>query len=135
MNKIILLALFVGLAASLRLPTSSEEELDLHEQLHHGSHKFFLSLNSALKKNAASPNQFYSPHSIYHALLLSYFGGAGETEKQLQEVLGLDGIKSKDDILRLYRFTKNMRAERLDEQEIEFKSVDKFFVSEEVELT
>lgn len=38
----------------------------------------------AMQKANPNENLFFSPFSLYHALLLAYFGSAGQTEKKLK---------------------------------------------------
>lgn len=40
----------------------------------------------AMQKANPNENLFFSPFSLYHALLLAYFGSAGHTEKKLKVI-------------------------------------------------
>lgn len=63
--------------------------------------------------------------SVYTTLLLAYFCGGGEAEKELKQILLLlDGAESsKTDVEYSYKF-KNERSNRFQNQSIEYISVD-----------
>lgn len=96
--------------------------------------KFAISLLDSLQKNEPNKNIFYSPHSVYHALLLAYSGAAGETEKELKHILGLDWAETKADVEYLYKLERNVRANRFQNPSIEFNSVDKLYVSKDIKI-
>jgi serpin B len=57
------------------------------QELFAGEQDFSLAmLREAVAANPTG-NIFFSPYSIYNALLLSYFGAANHTEKSLREAL------------------------------------------------
>lgn len=47
---------------------------------------------SGVQSKGASENIFFSPMSVYSALLLAYFGANNRTEDQLAEVLGFQNM-------------------------------------------
>lgn len=96
--------------------------------------KFATSLLKQLQQNNPNENIFYSPHSIYQALLLTYFGAAGESEKQLKNLLGLNLTESKSDIQHAYIMEKNLRSNRFQDQLIELNSVDKLYFSTDIRI-
>lgn len=102
-------------------------------------------------------NLFFSPFSLYHALLLAYFGSANQTEKGLkvhiirrwrknekeeafknkfsfQEVLQLHWAHSKSDVFKGYQFEKRYREHYETNASVVFSSVDRFYFDKEVEL-
>lgn len=87
--------------------------------------KISVSLLHALQKARPNENLFFSPHSIYQALLLAYFGAKGETEKSLKKILQLDWAKSKADVSHVYELKEILQANRREYQTIEFNSVNK----------
>lgn len=52
---------------------------------------FSFGLYKELLKNAGNNNLFYSPYSIASALSMTYSGARGQTEKEMEYVLGLSG--------------------------------------------
>lgn len=94
--------------------------------------RFAISLLNLLQKENPHKNVFYSPHNVYQALLFTYFGAAGETEKQLKTVLGLNSSVSKDDIEHAYNTEKNERVKRFEDQLVEFNSVNKLYFDKDI---
>lgn len=104
--------------------------------------KFAISLLNSLEKGNPNENQFYSPQNLYQTLLVTYFGTAGETAKELENVLGLlynenFWAKNKSQVESAYL----LEREKLDQiqpllnESIDFISVNKFFVSTRVNIT
>lgn len=56
-------------------------------------------------------NIFISPSSIYHTLMLAYFGSQGETEDELSGALGF-GDLNKSSVLKTYMFDRAYQAVR-----------------------
>lgn len=102
------------------------------EKPYYSQLKFATSLLKQLHHDEPNGNIFYSPHSVYQVLLLAYFGVAGETEKQLKTLLGLHWAKSKSDVQYAYNMEKNVRANRFQDQIIEFNSIDKLYFSKDI---
>ena len=48
---------------------------------------FTLNLFNIINKAVPDDNIFFSPFSVYHALLLAYFAAGGQTEKSLKQSL------------------------------------------------
>lgn len=104
------------------------------DKLYDGQRKFSVILLDALQKARQNESLFFSPHSTYRALLLTYFGASGKTEQSLKNLLQLEQSKSKADIWYAYEFEKRARQNRVRRQSIEFTSVDKLYVSEQIEV-
>lgn len=104
------------------------------DKLYDGQRKFSVILLDALQKARQNESLFFSPHSTYRALLLTYFGASGKTEQSLKKLLQLEQSKSKADIWYAYEFEKRARQNRVRRQSIEFTSVDKLYVSEQIEV-
>lgn len=93
--------------------------------------EFAISALNSLQKNNPNENIFYSPHSVYQALLVTYFGAAGNTERDLERVLG---IKNKTDVQSGYKLEVALRAKQSQNESFEFASVDKLYVSNRITL-
>lgn len=104
------------------------------DKLYDGQRKFSVTLLDALHRARPNESLFFSPHSTYRALLLTYFGASGRTEQSLRKLLKLGQSKSKADIWYAYAFEKRARQNRVKRQSIEFTSVDKLYVSEQIEV-
>jgi len=80
-----------------------------------GERAFAVNLVKALfaKYEGASieENIFISPSSIYHTLMLAYFGALGETQVELAKGLGF-GSLSKSEVLKTYMLDKAYQAVR-----------------------
>lgn len=103
------------------------------DKLYHGQGKFCVSLFHAIGKLRPNETVFFAPDSIYRALTLNYFIAAYEERDQLKKILQLDWIKNKD-ASRVYEFKKLARANFGENQTVEFKSVEKLYVSKRVEI-
>lgn len=136
MNKLVLLTVLIAMVPFITpFHLHSDEESDWPEQLYNGQRTFFVNLLNTIQKSENKENQIFSPHSIYHGLLLAYFGSEGETEQSLRNGLHLDWADSKKDVINAYTAIKTMRKDRAAKQDIELRSVDKFFVTDKAALT
>lgn len=104
------------------------------DPLYDGQRKFSVILLDALQKARPNESLFFSPHSTYRALLLTYFGAHGKTEQSLKHLLQLDQSQSKASIWYAYEFEKNARQNRVRRQAVEFTSVDRLYISDQVEV-
>lgn len=93
--------------------------------------KFSISLLDQLQKDDPNENIFYSPHSVYSTLSLAYLGAAGETEKELGKLLGLE---SKADVVDAYKLKKEQSNRFQNQSIIEFISADKLYVSKTMKM-
>lgn len=91
--------------------------------------KFAISLLKLLEKSEPNENTIYSPHSVYQAILLLYFGSAGKTKRELKKTLGLDWIESRADVENFHQ-SENINQN----QTIQFKSVNKLYFSENIQI-
>jgi len=62
-------------------------------------------------KSAIEQNIFISPSSIYHTLMLAYFGAKGKTQSELAQGLGFGNL-SKSEVLKTYMFDRAYQAVR-----------------------
>ncbi|XP_069180259.1 serine protease inhibitor 88Ea-like [Procambarus clarkii] len=70
---------------------------------------FSLDLFKQLYPPTATGNFFFSPYSVWTALVLAYFGSAGKTRQQLQDTLRL---RDPSTTLATYRALDRLYAER-----------------------
>lgn len=112
--------------------TKSDNPLS-RNRLYKGESIFTLKLLEAI--NAATPteNVFFSPYSLYHVLLLAYFGARSETEKLLRNGLELHWTEDKPVVWQAYNIGKKSLAARFSQNsDIQFTSVDKLFFGKQV---
>lgn len=102
--------------------------------LYKGLTIFTANFLDAMHKSQPNDNLFFSPFSLYHALLLAYFGSANQTEKGLKEVLQLHWANSKADVFKGYQFEKRYRDNYEANSSVEFSSIDRFYFDENVKL-
>lgn len=80
-----------------------------------GERAFAVNLIKALfskyEDKAIEQNIFISPSSIYHTLMLAYFGALDETQAELAKGLGF-GELSKSEVLKTYMLDKAYQAVR-----------------------
>lgn len=94
---------------------------------------FALTILKELQKDEPDKSVFYSPHSLYEALLLSYLTASGETEKQLKNLLGLNWIGNKSDVELLLN-SENEHINRFHNGTIEFSSINKLYVTAKLKI-
>merc|ERR1711983_325851 len=80
-------------------------------------------------------NIFISPSSIYHTLMLAYFGSLGETQEELETTLGFDSL-SKSEVLKTYMFDRAYQAvrERTAGLGYVFKHANKLYFEQNMKL-
>lgn len=99
------------------------------QKLYEGQRKFSIKLLHALHKGAHG-SRVVSPYSIYHGLLMLYFGAEGETELSLKRALYLDWANSKEDVIRVYQLLNQLNVH----PEIEFRNVSRLYVTDKAVL-
>jgi serpin B len=106
------------------------------QELFAGEQAFSLAmLREAVAVNPKD-NIFFSPYSIYNALLLSYFGAANHTEKSLKAALRIPETQSKINTMQAYQFQKHYEAMREinGSESYELRSANKLFVAKQLKL-
>jgi len=80
-------------------------------------------------------NIFISPSSVYHTLMLAYFGALGETQAELAHGLGFEKL-SKSEVLKTYMFDRAYQAvrERTPGLGYTFKHANKLYFEQELKL-
>lgn len=103
-------------------------------KLYSGEQEFTLSLLEQVNRVSSTENVFFSSYSVFHALLLAYFGSTGNTEQSLKKVLKLDWSESKFDVMQAYRLEKNMRIKRAKNSSVDFRSADRLYFDKTVRV-
>lgn len=144
MQKIVIFIMVTTLVvvSKASLVQQEEQQLEINKtqngnqtvQPYYPRLKFAISVLDSLQKAKPSENIFYSPHSVLQALLLGYFGAAGETETELKHVLGLDWAKNKSDVADWYELEKEVQADRFQNSSVEFISADKLYMDEGIKI-
>lgn len=104
-----------------------------------GERAFSVNLVKALflkyEDSAIEENIFISPSSIYHTLMLAYFGARGETQTELARALGF-GSLSKSEVLKTYMFDRAYQAvrERTPGLGYTFQHANKLYFERELKL-
>lgn len=106
-----------------RIPTNPTS----HKTLYNGQQNFSLDLLAQISKQYASDeNIFFSPYSVYHALVMAYFISANHTENALHKVLRFGADHDKVDVLQAYKFDK------FQDLPYEFSGANRIYVSNEL---
>merc|ERR1712020_261999 len=112
---------------------------DAQAVVYGGERAFSVNLVKALFKKyeneAIEQNIFISPSSIYHTLMLSYFGALGETEQELAKGLGFENL-TKSEVLKTYMFDRAYQAvrERTAGLGYTFKHANKLYFEQDLKL-
>ncbi|XP_026466851.1 serine protease inhibitor 88Ea-like isoform X2 [Ctenocephalides felis] len=94
---------------------------------------FSLRMLAAAVRSAPGQSVFFSPYSIYQALLLAYFSSANHTEANLKKTLAIEEHVPKLQVLHGYNFVRKMLGYRTN-QSYEFNSADRLFVAQDVPI-
>ena len=104
-----------------------------------GERAFSVNLVKALfekyENESIAENIFISPSSIYHTLMLAYFGSLGETQAELEAGLGLASL-GKSEVLKTYMFDRAYQAvrERTAGLGYVFKHANKLYFEQELKM-
>lgn len=85
--------LFLALSTTVNSQCFSKNDADYklnsgaRANLYRNQLEFTLNLFNTVNNAVPDDNIFFSPFSVYHALLLGYFAAGGQTEKSLKESL------------------------------------------------
>ncbi|XP_058447169.1 serine protease inhibitor 88Ea-like [Malaya genurostris] len=104
-------------------------------RLYKGESIFTLKLLEAINTATPTENVFFSPYSLYHVLLLMYFGAKSTTEKLLRTGLELHWTDEKPVIWQAYNVGKKSLSTRFsNSKNIQFSSIDKLFFGKQVPI-
>ncbi|XP_076282859.1 serine protease inhibitor 88Ea [Lasioglossum baleicum] len=95
--------------------------------------RFKFALNSLKETLLLQPddNIFYSPHSLYEALSLAYFGSRGTTEQSLRKALHIPDNLSKVDVQRYYAFENaDGIGSQANATDYEYSSANRLWISD-----
>jgi len=107
--------------------------------VYQGERDFSVNLIKALfekyEKESISENIFISPSSIYHTLMLAYFGSRGETQAELTSALGFSSL-AKSSVLKTYMFDRAYQAVRENTPGLGyvFKHANKLYFEKDLKL-
>jgi len=119
----------------LASPVNNQSKALVYE----GERDFSVNLIKALfekyERESIDENIFISPSSIYHTLMLAYFGARGETQAELTSALGL-GSLGKSSVLKTYMFDRAYQAVRENTPGLGyvFKHANKLYFEKELKL-
>ncbi|XP_041974127.1 serine protease inhibitor 88Ea-like [Aricia agestis] len=126
----VVLCLVAAVNSQCFYPDDSAKKLDpsARTSLYHGQLDFTLNLFNSINKAVPEDNIFFSPFSVYHALLLAYFSSGGATEKALKTSLQINENLDKVNLLTAYKVDKRSRAVNRNADSYEFTNANKIFV-------
>jgi len=107
--------------------------------VYQGERDFSVNLIKALfekyERESISENIFISPSSIYHTLMLAYFGSRGETQAELTSALGFSSL-GKSSVLKTYMFDRAYQAVRENTPGLGyvFKHANKLYFEKDLKL-
>lgn len=89
LGVILVLALSTTVYSQCFYKNDAEKKLNpgARSSLYKNQLEFTLNIFNTINKAVPDDNIFFSPFSVYHALLLAYFAAGGQTEKSLKESL------------------------------------------------
>lgn len=99
--------------------------------LYKGEHQFTMDMLNVVNDQMPTENIFFSPFSVYNALVLAYFTANNHTEESLKKVLYIPESQDKVSTMRAYTLEKlfqNMRALN-GSSDYELLSANRLFVS------
>jgi len=107
--------------------------------VYQGERDFSVNLIKALfekyERESISENIFISPSSIYHTLMLAYFGSRGETQAELSSALGFSSL-GKSSVLKTFMFDRAYQAVRENTPGLGyvFKHANKLYFEKDLKL-
>ncbi|CAB3237223.1 unnamed protein product [Arctia plantaginis] len=114
--------------------SSKKLDPEARSSLYRGQLEFTLNLFNIINKEVPDDNIFFSPFSVYHALLLAYFSAGGQTEQSLKESLRVADNLDKINLMTAYKVDKRSRSVNNNSDSYEFTSANKLFVDEGLQV-
>lgn len=114
----------------------SSKKLDpgARTSLYSGQLAFTLNLFQTINSVVPDDNIFFSPFSVYQALLLAYFSTGGRTEESLKKSLEIEDSMDKMNLMTAYKVDKRSRMTNNNSDSYEFTNANKLFVANELQV-
>ena len=118
---------------------ASPVDKEAQNVMYAGERAFSVDLIKALfekyENESIEENIFISPSSIYHTLMLAYFGSLDSTKEELQETLGFQNL-TKSEVLKTYMIDRAYQAvrERTPGLGYTFKHANKLYFEQDLKL-
>lgn len=111
-------------------PAMSHPGSEVKKSLRAARMKF--ALQSLKETSAIQPDEniFYSPHSLYEALSLAYFGSRGTTEQSLKKALHIPDNLSKVDVERYYTLESAVAPGSQNVTDYDYASANRLWISD-----
>ncbi|XP_026726055.1 serine protease inhibitor 88Ea-like [Trichoplusia ni] len=107
--------------------SSKKLDPEARTSLYRGQLEFTLNLFNAINKAVPDDNVFFSPFSVYQALVLAYFSAGGQTEQSLRGSLKIADNLDKINLMTAYKVDQRSRAANNNSDSYEFTSANKLF--------
>jgi len=101
--------------------------------LYRGEQEFTIALLGGIQEATPNENIFFSPYSVYNALLLAYFGANNLSEKELIDVLRLQWAENKEQVRAAYIWEKKFSSMR--KLPVKFTSANRIFFEQTLKIT
>jgi len=119
----------------LASPVNEEAQATVYSGERAFSVNLIKSIFEKYENESIEENIFISPSSIYHTLMLAYFGSLGETQEELESTLGFASL-DKSEVLKTYMFDRAYQAvrERTPGLGYVFKHANKLYFEKNLKL-
>merc|ERR1712177_173775 len=119
----------------LASPVNEEAQATVYSGERAFSVNLIKSIFEKYENESIEENIFISPSSIYHTLMLAYFGSLGETQQELEISLGFGNL-TKSEVLKTYMFDRAYQAvrERTAGLGYTFKHANKLYFEQDLKL-
>ncbi|KOB77737.1 Uncharacterized protein OBRU01_03503 [Operophtera brumata] len=114
--------------------SSKKLDPEARTNLYRGQLTFTLNLFNSINEAVPDDNIFFSPFSVYHALLLAYFSAGEQTEQSLRRSLQIGENTDKVNLMTAYKVDKRSRATNNNSDSYEFTSANKLFTANELRV-
>nr|CAD7423975.1 unnamed protein product [Timema monikensis] len=116
MKRMLLLLLMLVALSHQQCLTQDDTKLQTDPKarltLYAGQQEFSLDMLRVISSMNKNTNIFFSPSSVYSALLLAYFGAANQTEDSLKKTLHINADQDKLSTMQAYRLERFFQAMR-----------------------
>ncbi|KAL1140375.1 hypothetical protein AAG570_000307 [Ranatra chinensis] len=114
----------------------AEQDTTARLALYRGQQMFSLNLLQAVNSERPTENVFFSPISVYNAVLLAYFVSANHTQEQIKKALYLPDSQDKLTTMQAYRLEKYYQKMRNfnGSPSFELSNANRLFVSSDLKV-